>query len=287
MTKRNSKKVQNVVEAVEVAQVELTPELASQVDAEIADILSDTAIVTSEESTPAEVSQAVTRLVERELEQNPEIATRQSEADAIVDAHQTPALSVSERVEAIRNDLSARCARVVAIVEEKKASTDAFVANYKALNNERLITALVTQFNIASDFFRFVDSMKAYDSRNVNEYQAVKAVKKVEEIAYAVTGINSSKIDSYTRAIITNARNTPGQEIRYDLAFASLTQSVKVSETDKLKVQLCKAASTAGTQRSSTKSALLALKLATYDAQTDKMHLRDCEMMNALIQNAF
>ena len=196
---------------------------------------------------------------------------------------------MTAKIETIKAAIAARCANVIADIESRKAKTVQFLFHFKRLQNEELIAGLVEKFDfIDADFFAFVDQFKSkYDSRAQREYLAVYAIEKAIDMLYCCAGM-SKKVDNYTRAIVTNARAFPDKAIDYDLCTASLTHAVNVHDAETLKTRLHKADTTASTQKSSTKSALIALRAGSYDATSRRLSLdTKSALFRALVKQAF
>jgi hypothetical protein len=194
----------------------------------------------------------------------------------------------NEVVTACMSAIKARTTNVLNVLAANSAKPDQFVRQYKRLSNEKLVAALVERFNVDASYFAFIDDFKSqYDSRAGKSYLAVYALEKHVDMLYACAGM-SKYLDSYSRAIITNAQTFKDKTIDYALCTASLCKEVKIHEDTQLNVRLLKADTTASTQRSSTKSALIALRAASYDATSKTLTLDTKNaMFKALAKAAF
>ena len=98
---------------------------------------------------------------------------------------------------------------------------------------------------------------------------AIYAQQKVRKILKSVHS-KSDQLDKYTSAIINNAK-TRKQTINNAQQNASLSSSIELESMKARDVRLHKAVSTASTQSSSTRKALQALNIATYDKESKSL----------------
>jgi hypothetical protein len=96
-----------------------------------------------------------------------------------------------------------------------------------------------------------------------NDFIAVYALQKIRKILHACTQSLKSSLDGYTRTILENLLHN---EQNNKSAYVSLSRSIEFNELDNQK-HIAKryscSASTAGTQASSTRQAMLKLNIAT------------------------
>jgi hypothetical protein len=96
-----------------------------------------------------------------------------------------------------------------------------------------------------------------------NDFIAVYALQKIRKILHACTQSLKSSLDGYTRTILENLLHN---EQNNKSAYVSLSRSIEFSELDNQKhitKRYSCSASTAGTQASSTRQAMLKLNIAT------------------------
>jgi len=110
------------------------------------------------------------------------------------------------------------------------------------------------------------------DAKFVNNI-AIYAMQKVRKILNAVHTKSTNKLDKYTSAILSNAQ-TRKNAIDNKQQNASLASSIELETMKAKDVRLHKAVSTASTQSSSTRKALQALKIATYDSENKTLNFQ-------------
>ena len=107
-------------------------------------------------------------------------------------------------------------------------------------------------------------NMQACDDKGSDKFIAVKANIKTARILYAIGAKMVSQIDNYSATIIANMLANDGV-IFAKTALMSLCKDIEynaLDQTQVIRARMGKAASTASTQRSSTREALRVLDLA-------------------------
>ena len=165
---------------------------------------------------------------------------------------------------AVVNALKARAQAAIDV--DNKSLHDKFMTEAKLFTTD--YAALLVEQEIS---IKFVDSIAIY------------AMQKVRKILHTIA--HSDKLDKYTRVVVNNAQASKRkQSINNREQSASMCSALEVDTMSAKDERLQKAASTASTQSSSTRKALTALNIASYDSDSKTLSFNeDSELYKQLL----